>query len=314
MKVVLQHRASPGFQRQLEQHAPSWLDFVIVDEADTTTFTAEMEDTQVLLHVLQPVTAGVIAAAPQLRLIHKIGVGVNTIDLDAAQQRGIAVANMPGTNTPAVAELTLLLMFATLRRLAFWDTTTRQKKGWEAELRVFDTLGELNGRVVGLVGYNAVATHLARILQACGVSVVYTARHAKPQAVGTPCSFDELLQMSDIVSLHVPLTPETKGLMNVTALARMKPGSIFINTARGGLVDESALIAALQSDHLRAACLDVFADEPIPTDSPLLTLDNVVVTPHIAWRTPETLRRSCVIAMENCRRLRAGEPLLDRVA
>ncbi len=164
-----------------------------------------------------------------------------------------------------------------------------------------------------LVGYGAVATYLAPILQACGARVVYTARQAKPQAVGTPCSFDELLRMSDIVSLHVPLTPETKGLMNATALAQMKPGSIFINTARGGLVDESALIAALQSDHLRAAGLDVFADEPIPMDSPLLTLDNVVITPHIAWLTPETLGRSCVIAMENCRRLRDGEPLLDRV-
>ena len=136
MKVVLQHRASPGFQRQLEQHAPSWLDFVIVDEADTTTFTAEMEDTQVLLHVLEPVTAAVIAAAPQLRLIQKIGVGVNTIDLDAAQQRGIAVANMPGTNTPAVAELTLLLMLATLRRIAFRDRATRQAIGWKTELQV----------------------------------------------------------------------------------------------------------------------------------------------------------------------------------
>lgn len=144
--------------------------------------------------------------------------------------------------------------------------------------------------------------------------MVYPARHAKPQAVGTPCSFDELLQMSDIVSLHVPLTPETKGLMNVTALARMKPGSVFINTARGGLVDEPALIAALQSGHLRAAGLDVFPDEPIHADNPLLTLENVVVTPHIGWLTPETLERSCTIAFENCRRLRAEEPLLHGVA
>ncbi len=314
MKAVLQYRASPGFRRQLEQHAPAWLDIVVVDEADTATFTAAMQDAHVLLHVLEPVTAAMIAAAPQLRLIHKIGVGVNTIDLDAARQRGIAVANMPGTNTPAVAELTLLLMFATLRRVAFWDRTTRQAIGWEAELQVFDTLGELNGRVVGLVGYGAVATHLAPILQTCGAAVVYTARQAKPQAVGKPCSFDELLRVSDIVSLHVPLAPETTRLMDAAAFARMKPGSVFINTARGGLVDEPALIAALQSGHLRAAGLDVFADEPIHADNPLLTLENVVVTPHIAWLTPETLERSCTIAVENCRRLRAGEPLLHRVA
>jgi phosphoglycerate dehydrogenase-like enzyme len=300
----------------LVQHAPAWLDIVIVDEADTAIFTVAMQDAHVLLHVLEPVTAGVIAAAPQLRLIHKIGVGVNTIDLDAARQRGIAVANMPGTNTPAVAELTLLLMLATLRRVAFWDTTTRQKKGWETELQVhavLDTLGELNGRLVGHVGYGAVAAHLAPILHACGAAVVYTARQARPQAVGKPCSFDELLRVSDIVSLHVPLTPETTRLMDAAAFARMKPGSVFINTARGGLVDEPALIAALQSGHLCAAGLDVFADEPIHADNPLLTLDNVVVTPHIGWLTPETLGRSCTIAFENCRRLRAGEPLLHRV-
>ena len=313
MKAVLQYRASPGFQQQLEKYAPDWLDVVVVDEADTQTFTAEMQDTQVLLHVLEPVTAEVISAAPQLQLIQKIGVGVNTIDLDAAKQRGVAVANMPGTNTPAVAELTLLLILATLRRVAFWDTTTRQGKGWEAELGVFDSLGELNGRVVGLVGYGAVATRLAPILQACRASVVYTARQAKPDAVGKKCSFNELLQISDIVSLHVPLTPETTSLMDTAAFARMKPGSILINTARGGLVDETALISALQSDHLRAAGLDVFADEPIPEDNSLLTLDNVVRTPHIAWLTPETLERSVVIAVENCRRLRDGEPLLHQV-
>ena len=102
--------------------------------------------------------------------------------------------------------------------------------------------------------------------------------------------------------------------MDAAAFARMKPGSVFINTARGGLVDVPALIVALQSGHLRAVGLDVFADEPIHTDNPLLTLDNVVVTPHIAWLTPETLERSCTIAFENCRRLRAGEPLLHRVA
>ena len=179
---------------------------------------------------------------------------------------------------------------------------------------MLDTLGELNGRVVGLVGYGAVAAHLAPILHACGATVVYTARRAKPQVVGKPCSFDELLRVSDIISLHVPLTPETTRLMDAAAFARMKPGSVFINTARGGLVDVPALIVALQSGHLRAVGLDVFADEPIHTDNPLLTLDNVVVTPHIAWLTPETLERSCTIAFENCRRLRAGEPLLHRVA
>ncbi|HZZ89198.1 MAG TPA: NAD(P)-dependent oxidoreductase, partial [Caulobacteraceae bacterium] len=119
---------------------------------------------------------------------------------------------------------------------------------------------------------------------------------------------------ADIVSLHVPLVPETRGMIDGPALARMRPGAILINTARGGLVDEPALVAALQSGHLRGAGLDVFAAEPVDPSNPLLQLPSVVVAPHMAWLTPETLDRSLAVAFENCRRLAAGEPLLHQVA
>ncbi|HEX3410262.1 MAG TPA: NAD(P)-dependent oxidoreductase [Stellaceae bacterium] len=310
MKAVLQYRASPGLCQKLTA-----LDFptVVVGETDKDTFRREMADAEILLHVLEPVTAAVIGAAPHLRLIQKIGIGVNTIDLDAASRRGIAVCNMPGTNTQAVAEMTLLLMLTTLRRLVQLDRLTRAGEGWQFEPELQDDLSELSGRTVGLVGFGAVARRLVPMLQAIGAKLVYTSR--KP-AADSPIPFlplAELLSVVDVLSLHVPLTPETTGMIDAAALAAMKRGAVLINTARGPLVEEAALFEALASGHLRGAGLDVFAGEPVSTDDQLLQLQNVVLTPHLAWLTTETLDRSLSIITENCRRLGTGEPLLHRV-
>jgi phosphoglycerate dehydrogenase-like enzyme len=310
MKAVLQYRASPEFRRQIAA-----LDFptVIVDETDKDTFRREMADAEILLHVLEPVTAAVIEAAPRLRLIQKIGIGVNTIALDAAGRRNIAVCNMPGTNTQAVAEMTLLLMLATLRRLAQLDRLTRAGEGWEFAPELPDDLGELSGRTFGLVGYGAVARRLVPMLQAIGAKLVYTSRQPAADALIPFLPLPDLLPIADVLSLHLPLTEETTGIIGAAAFAAMKRGGVLINTARGPLVDEAPLFDALTSGHLRGAGLDVFAREPVSTDDPLLQLPNVVVTPHLAWLTTETLARSLSIITENCRRLRTGEPLLHRV-
>ena len=263
--------------------------------------------------MLEPVTAAVIHAAPYLRLIQKIGIGVNTIDLDAARRRGIAVCNMPGTNTQAVVEMTLLLMLATLRRLAQLDRLIRAGKGWKFEPELPDDLGELSGRTVALVGFGAVARGLVPVLQGIGAKVVYTSRQ---RVADSPIPFlplTELLPVVDVFSLHLPLTPETTGMIDAAAFAAMKRGGVLINTARGPLVDGAALFEALTSGHLRGAGLDVFAREPVSTDDGLLKLQNVVVTPHLAWLTTETLERSLSVITENCRRLRTAEPLLHRV-
>ena len=313
MKAVLQYRASPGFRKRLAGVAADWLQIVVVDEADKDTFVRELRDAQILLHVLEPVTAEVIAGAPKLRFIQKIGVGVNTIDLDAARSRAIMVANMPGTNSQAVAELTLALMFSALRRVRYFDAETRAGRGWQPDLAAFDDLGEVHGRAVGLIGYGEVARRVATALQALGAEILYTDLAPKTDAVGEWRTLDALLAEADIVSLHLPLTPKTAELINASTIKRMKPGSVFINTARGALVDEAALVEALESGHLMAAGLDVFQREPVDPDNPLFKLPNVVVTPHLAWLTPETLERSLHVAIENCRRLRDGEELLHRV-
>ena len=313
MKAVLQYRASPGFRRQIDALVPDWLDVAVIDEADKPAFADAMQDAEILLHVLEAVTADVIANAPELRLIQKIGVGVNTIDLDVAGQHDVAVCNMPGTNSRAVAEMTLTLMLSALRRVPYYDARMRAGDGWTADLNSFDGLGEIAGRTVGLVGYGDVARILAPILKAMGARVLYTATSQKADADAEWRNLPALLREADIVSLHLPLTPDTETMIDAAAIATMKPGSVLVNTARGGLVDEAALVQALTSGHLRAAGLDVVTLEPAPAGNPLFALDNVVVMPHIAWVTPETLERSLGIAFENCRRVRDGEDLLHRV-
>lgn len=313
MKAVLQYRASPGFRKRIREAAPGWLDVAVVDEADKKAFAREMADAEALLHVLEAVTAEVVEASPRLRLIQKIGVGVNTIDLEAAARRSVAVCNMPGSNARAVAEMTIALMLAALRRIAYFDPLMRRGQGWKAELEAFDGIGEAAGRAIGLVGYGGVARIVAPVLAAMDARVLYTATAPKSDAVAEWRELPELLSEADIVSLHVPLTDETRHMIDLRAIARMKPGAVLVNTARGGLVDETALAAALRSGRLRAAGLDVVTVEPAPAGNPLFALSNVVVMPHIAWLTPETLDRSLGVAFENCRRLRDGEDLLNRV-
>jgi phosphoglycerate dehydrogenase-like enzyme len=236
---------------------------------------------------------------------------VNTIDLDAANARGIPVCNLPGTNSRAVAELTLALMLATLRRLPRFEAALRQ--GTWSDPALQDGIFEIGGRTVGLVGYGAIPRLLAPVLLALGCRLLYTARHPVADALGEWRTLDTLLGEADIVSLHLPLTEATAALIDAKTLGRMKPGAILINTARGGLVDQAALVDALQSGRLAAAGLDVFAHEPPDPADALFALPNVVVTPHIAWLTTGTFDRSFVLAAENCRRLAASDALLNRV-
>lgn len=167
---------------------------------------------------------------------------------------------------------------------------------------------------VGLLGFGAVPQRLAPVLAALGARVLFWNRSPRSSPYATQVDFTTLLQQSDVLSLHLPLVPETTRLIDAAALAQIKRGAILINTARGGLVDEVALIAALRSGQIAAAGLDVFAEEPPPADHPLFALDTVVLAPHVAWLTPETFDRSLAVAVDNCRRLARGEPLLHRVA
>ena len=313
MRAVLHYRASPALVQSLRAAAPPWLTITSVDEADQARVLAEFARADILLHVLTPVTAALMDAAPRLKLIQKIGVGVNTIDRVAAKARGIKVANMPGTNSPAVSEMTLALMLAALRKIVPFDRATRAGLGWSLPLDAVDAVSEIHGKTVGLIGYGAVPQRLAPVLKALGARVVYCTRATPGGENADHLELDELLALADIVSLHVPLTEDTHQLLGAAEFAAMKPGVVLINTARGALVSEPALLQALQCGQVRAAGLDVLALEPATAGNPLFDLPNVVVTPHLAWLTPETLARSFRVAIENCRRIRAGEPLLYEI-
>ena len=314
MQVVFHFDASDALVRRVTALSGDGIEIRCCAESDPTAFARELPRLEVIWHVLRPVTEEVIGSAPRLKLVQKIGSGVNTIAVEAAAARGIAVCNLPGTNSRAVAEMALLLMLACLRRLGELDRAVRRPGGWLEAWGLQDGFGELGGRSVGLIGYGAVPRLLAPMLATLGAKPIYWSRAAKPDLPYPWRPLDALLAESDLVSLHLPLGPDTGKLIDAKALARMKPGAILINTARGALVDEAALAQALREGRIGAAGLDVFAQEPSPADHPLLKLPNVVCAPHLAWLTQETLKRSLDVALENVRRLRGGKPLLHRVA
>jgi phosphoglycerate dehydrogenase-like enzyme len=261
LKVLFHYAAGQALRSRVEKLSKQGLDVVCCPEGADTPFDEEIEDTQILWHVLQPVTAEIIGRAPKLKLIQKLGVGVNTIDLEAAKARNIAVCNMPGTNSQAVAEMTLYLMLGALRQGTSLDRACRsgswylsldracRSGSWYLDAATKNALGEISGRTVGFVGFGGIPKILAPILQAMGARVIYYARQPKTDAYEY-APLDSLLEQSDIVTLHVPATPETKDLINRSRLASMKTGAILINTARGELVDEAALRDALESGHL----------------------------------------------------------------
>ncbi|MDV3125764.1 2-hydroxyacid dehydrogenase [Mycobacterium sp. 21AC1] len=311
---VLAH-FTPG-DKVLDFLAPhqDWLDVRFCAENDDDTFLAELPEAEVLWHVLRPVSGDDLQRSLRLRLVHKMGAGVNTIDVDTATRLGILVANMPGANAASVAEGTVLLMLAALRRLRELDRATRAGRGWPSDPSLGETVRDIGGCTVGLIGYGNVAHRVESIVMAMGTEPSRVL-HTSSSDTGHPRwrSLPDLLRASDIVSLHLPLTEATRGLLNEAAFALMKPGSVVVNTARGPIIDEPALIAALRTGRLAAAGLDVFDTEPLPAGHPLLALDNVVLTPHVSWYTADTMQRYLREAVDNCRRIRDGEPLMNVV-
>lgn len=313
MKAVLHYAPGPGLRRLIDA-LDGPLRVEVVDPADAAGLATALVDAEMLLHVLAPVTAVVIDAAPALRLVQKVGVGTDAIDIAHARARGVAVCNMPGTNTAAVAEMTLALMLAAMRQLPVLSCLVDAgAAGWSRAGAVGDGLREIAGTRVGFLGYGGVPRRLTPVLRALGAEVVAYSRTAPDD--GTPAlGLEALLASSDVVSIHLPGGAATEGLLNRNRIALMKPGAVLVNTSRGSILDDAALAEALASGHLAAAGLDVFTTEPPRPDNPLLTLPNVVRTPHVAWLTADTLRRSLAVATENARRLRDAEPLLHRVA
>jgi D-3-phosphoglycerate dehydrogenase len=250
-------------------------------------------------------TERVIAAAPRLKVVAKHGVGVDNVDVPAATRAGVIVTNTPGANQVAVAEMTVALIMALTRKLAYHDTVVKSG-GWS---RIIGT--ELAGKTVGLVGLGRIGKEVVLRLKGFQVKfLAYDVYQDKTFAEEHGVEFvtlEELLARSDIITLHAVLTAETQSLIGEKELASMKPSAYLVNTARGGLVDEQALSQALVEKRLAGAGLDVFADEP-PVNSPLLQLgDKVLLAPHLGAQTTETVMRMGRMAAENIVQVLKGE-------
>ncbi len=233
------------------------------------------------------IPAPLLRRCSHLRGIVLHGAGVDQVDTAAAANLGIKVVNLPGANANAVAELTLGLILASLRHIPRADQLLRAA-GWESS-RLLGA--ELRGRTVGLVGFGQIGQRVAALLQPFGVRLLVTSR-SLPQVDSLEyevVGLEALLAASDIVSIHAPLTDDTYQLLNKKRLALLKPGAFLVNTARGAIIEQEALRAALLSGRLAGAALDVFDPEPLATDNPLLTLDNVILTPHLGGSTAECL-------------------------
>ena len=311
MFVVYHGDAGPRQRARFDEVAGSH-DFriEICAPSDEVRLAELLVDMDVWWHVLTPIKPAHLDRAPKLRLIHKWGVGVNTIDVAGAADRGIATANMAGSNAAAVAEAALLLMLATLRRLPTYHSATIAGSGWQVSPDVGEQCGEIAGRTVGLVGFGDVAQRLAGVLGAIGATVVH---HSRREDRDGWMPLDDLVACADVVSLHVPLTADTDRLLDRRRIGLMKPGAVLVNTARGGLIDLDALAAALSEGRLGGVGLDVFPAEPHEAEHAIFRRSDVVTTPHVAWLTWETLERSLELAVANVDRLRRGEALVGRV-
>lgn len=276
---------------------------------DVTVYTDSAPSTEQLVGRLQDAevvvanrertafSRSLLSRLPSLRLIAQTGHGLGHIDLDAARELGVEVAPTHGGSVQSVVELTLGLMLACTRSIALHDRQMRAGR-WQP-----DPGRELHGRRLGIVGLGKVGTALVPVVQALGMEPVVWGRsstldHAAALGIAVTDDLDELLGISDMVTIHLRSTPETHGLLDARRLRLLQPGAILINTSRGAIIDEKALVAALSEGRLTAG-LDVFTEEPLPPDHPFLSLDNLVLTPHIGWVTKDTYDRFIAGCVEN---------------
>jgi glyoxylate reductase len=270
----------------------------------------EVEDADVLVVGLEPVDEGLLARAPRLRLIQRLGRGYCNIDLDAASRRGIPVCGMPDFNAASVAEHTMMLILGLLRRV--FESTLLMKAGrWPITDVVGNGIFDLAGRTVGIVGYGAIGRAVARRVLAFEADVCVHDPHS--DGIETELEtlpLDALLRRSDVVTLHVPLTRESRGMIGQQELRLMKRTALLVNTARGALVAEAALAEALMNGSIAGAGVDVFSEEPLEPGNALRKCPNVLLTPHTAGQTREAMERMVALMLENLSRFERNEPPL----
>jgi phosphoglycerate dehydrogenase-like enzyme len=295
---------------------PAGADLNMVSTLNEEDLARHASETEILLVIRRKVDAHLLSIVPRVRFIQCVGVGYDNLDLEALQAAGVIAAYTPGANAVAVAEHTILLMLALLKRFTAAESATRQG-GWPT-MELFQAgLGELASTTVGLVGFGNISRAVAQRLAAFGSRLLYTAPHAADPATEQQfgvryVSLDDLLAFSTIVSLHLPLTNVTRKVIGETELAKMPAGAFLVNTSRGEVLDEPALRRAIESGKLGGAALDVLSNEG-PGGNPFADLPQVIVTPHIAGGSRAAIERALQIAVANISRFLRGETPLNLV-
>lgn len=303
---------APAVQDVVRRTAPDDLDLHFASSYDMDEQFALVEQAEFLLPGWAQVTEPMLTRAGKLKMIQKWGIGVDRIDVPAVRRMNIPLAITAGSNAGPVAELAIALMLAVYRRIPYVNQAMREGKWPKAEMR--ESCFQIAGKTVGIVGFGAIGRMLARRLRGFDCTVVYFDARRADAAVESELNaifmpLNELLRSSDIVSLHAPFTPQTARMINATSIATMRDGAVLINTARGELVDEHALYQALASGRLRGAGLDAFDPEPPAADNPLLSLEQVVVTPHAGGGVFDNVENVARHALGNIMRHLRGEPL-----
>ena len=301
----------PSILAEIEDALPSGWSLSVAAGKSASEHEAALRDADIAFVMATPVPDDLLRSASRLGFVQKMGAGVDKINLDVCAERGIGVARLYAGNAIPVAEHTVMLILASYRRLPILDRDTRAGK-WDKELsRSLNR--HLHGKTVGIVGFGAIGRAVARVLSGFGVRIIYFDPMSVPEGVAlelgaTYCPLDELLAEADVVTLHLPLMEQTRGLIGRERIARMKSGALLVNCARGGLVDEDALGEALSSGRLFGAAIDAFAVEP-PLGNPLLALANTIVTPHCAGATIDNFANLAQRAVANAKLYLAGKPL-----
>lgn len=290
-------------------------DVTIYERTPADQIVARVADADVVVTNKVPLNAATIAALPKLKFIAVTATGFNIVDVAAARGRGVVVSNVPAYSTDSVAQLTLGLLLELTSRVGAHARAVAAGEwaGCKDFSFVKGPLVELAGKTIGIVGFGTIGQRVGAVASALGMNVVAMRRSAGPlPAVGYAVRAVDratLFKESDVVSLHCPLTPENAGFANAALINTMKPTAIFLNTARGGLVNEADLAAALNSGRIAGAGLDVLSVEPPPASNPLLTAKNCVITPHIAWASFEARQRCMAITVQNVTGFAAGKPV-----
>lgn len=292
-------------------------DVTLFDRTPADKIVERAADADIVLTNKVPFSADTLRQLPRLRFICVLATGYNIIDTEAAARQGVVVANVPAYSTMSVAQMAFAHILNITNHVASYAREVADGKWTNCPDFCFwdSALTELAGKTMGIVGLGNTGMATARIAVAMGMKVVaLTSKSADTLPEGiTPAPLDDVLASADVVSLHCPLTPSTRHLINAASIAKMKPSAILINTGRGPLVDEQAVADALNGGRLAAFGADVLSQEPPRGDNPLLSARNCFLTPHIAWATLEARTRLMSTATENVRQFIAGEPVANRV-